>query len=105
MDKKIYAKAFERSDGGLCEYCGSNSGVELHHIICGSGKRTQCERLESVIFLCWNHHHGNEGIHGKNGHALELELKLELQLTYFDMGMNEKEVRKWMGGKLYSEGD
>ena len=105
MNKKVYEEAFERSDGGLCEICTSHVGVQLHHIIYGNGKRTQCERIESVIFLCWEHHHGNDGIHGKNGHVLELELKLELQLTYFDMGMNEDEVRKWMGGKIYDISD
>ena len=99
-DPKIYKQAFERSQG-LCEICGSSDRVEMHHIIYGSGKRVQCERLESVIFLCNKHHHQDNGIHGKNGHILNLILKQRLQDNYFKSGMEEAEVRKWMGDKLY----
>ena len=99
----IRSQALERSQGGLCEYngCHSSNGTELHHIVKGRGNRTQCERIESVIFLCWEHHHGTNGIHGKNGHAIDLKLKIKLQNTYFELGMSEDEVRAWLGGKLY----
>jgi len=30
MNKKIYAEAFERSEGGGCEICGSYHKTELH---------------------------------------------------------------------------
>jgi len=102
MDKKIYEQAAERSQG-ICEVdgCQSSNGLELHHIIYGSGKRKQCERLESVIFLCNSHHHGNYGIHGMYGFTLNMKLKKKLQGTYFNSGMSETEVRKWMGGSLY----
>lgn len=104
MNDKVYQQALERSQGGLCEYegCNSNYMVQLHHIVGGSGKRVQCERLESVIFLCYDHHYGTElGIHGKNGHELILKLRLELQSKYYDMGMSEATIRRWMGGKTY----
>lgn len=103
MNKKVYQQALERSQSGLCEVygCNSNNSTQLHHIIKGKGKRTQCERIESVLFVCWEHHHGNKGIHGKDGHELDLKLKLDLQQRYFDMGMAEEEVRRWMGGRLY----
>jgi len=103
MDKHIYNQALERSEGGLCECygCQSNNNTQLHHIIKGSGKRTQCERIESVLFLCWEHHFGNYGVHGKNGHVLDMKLKIKLQETYFNLGMSEDDVRKLLGGKLY----
>ena len=102
----VREQALERSEGGLCEIegCKSNN-TQLHHIVKGKGKRTQCERIESVIFLCWGHHYGNSGVHGKNGHTLDLKLKLDLQQVYFNLNMTEEEVRKWMGGKLYDISD
>ena len=100
IDKKVYKEAFERSEGGGCEICGSYDRTELHHIIGGSGKRKQCERIESVIFLCFSHHYGKNGIHEDNS-ILSKKLKLKLQETYYSMGMDETEVRKWMGGKIY----
>jgi len=102
MNKEIYKQALERSEGLCeCEGCRSNNGVELHHIIYGSGKRVQCERLESVIFLCNAHHHGSYGIHGMYGFTLNMKLKKKLQGYYFNSGMNEEEVRHLMGGSLY----
>ena len=102
MDKRIYNQAAERANG-VCEVkgCQSSNGLELHHIIYGSGKRTQCERIESVIFLCNSHHRGSYGIHGMYGHSLNIKLKKQLQGTYFNNGMSEEDVRYFMGGKLY----
>lgn len=99
MDKKIVQAVMERSKG-LCEVCYS-PGTEMHHCVYGRGKRKEHETIESVILLCWNCHHSNEGVHGKNGRKLDLHLKKKLQEKYFKMGYTEDEVRKRMGGKLY----
>lgn len=101
MDKEIVQAVLERS-GGLCENCGAADYMcQLHHIIKGRGKRKQCETVESVLLLCWNCHYGTWGIHGKNGKALDLKLKINLQETYFKQGKTEGEVRILLGGKLY----
>ena len=100
MNKLVYKQAFERSNG-LCEICGSNNGVELHHILYGNGNRKKCERVETVIFLCYEHHRGTKGIHGRDGHKLDLKLKQKLQQYYFDEGIREIEVRKLMSDRLY----
>lgn len=100
MEKKIVQEVLRRSKG-LCEICQSNDRVQLHHIIGGRGKRRECERVESVIALCYDHHHGTCGVHGREGHALSITLKLELQQKYFDLGYSENEVRQLLGGKLY----
>lgn len=75
--------------------------VQLHHIIKGNGKRRQCETTESVIALCWNCHHGNYGVHGKNGSELDLELKRELEEVYREQGRSEKDIQYLLGGKYY----
>jgi hypothetical protein len=100
MNKKVYEAVKKRSDG-LCEICGSNQLVEVHHIIHGKGKRNPYESIESCIDLCWNHHKGNNGVHGKNGSELDIKLKRELQDKYSRMGYTEDQVREKMGGKLY----
>ena len=100
MNKKVYEKVLERSQG-LCEICGSNNIVELHHIVKGNGKRNKCETVEGCIMLCFEHHKGTSGVHGRMGHALDIILKLQLQEKYFKQGKSEDEVRKLMGGKLY----
>lgn len=84
-----------------CKICGSTNLVEEHHIIKGRGKRKACETEQSLIMLCWEHHKGTYGVHGKNGSELDMRLKLQLQATYYDMGKGDSEIRKLMGGKLY----
>lgn len=63
----------------LCEICRSNNLVETHHII----KRKQAKYLENcklnLINLCWDHHKGTYGVHGKYGHKFDQELKLEFK--------------------------
>jgi hypothetical protein len=66
----------------LCEICGSNHLVETHHII----KRKQAKYLENCKLilkdLCWEHHKGTYGVHGKYGHALDQKLKADLQRDF-----------------------
>lgn len=100
MNKKIVQAVMERSKG-LCEVCGSNFKTERHHIVKGRGKRKQHETVESVIALCWHCHYGTYGIHGREGHILDRQLKLKLQETYFNQGYSVEEVRVMMGGKIY----
>ncbi len=85
--------------GGSCEICGSTNGCQIHHII----RRIVESDADNLIMLCWEHHHGTNGVHGMNGHKLDLKLKIELQEKYFAQGNSESEVRKLMGGKLYFE--
>jgi hypothetical protein len=73
----------------------------VHHILYGKDKRNQYESIDSCIDLCWNHHKGNAGIHGKNGHELDIKLKRQLQDRYYNTGYTEDEVREKMGGKIY----
>lgn len=98
IPQSVKQKVYERS-GGCCEVCGSINGLQHHHIV----KRSQGgpDTVENIILLCWNHHHGTYGVHGKHGHKLDKLLKLQLQQKYFEQGKNENEVRSLMGGKLY----
>ena len=88
-----------------CSICSSTNLVCEHHIIHGRGKRRQCETPQSKIFLCWEHHSGTFGVHGREGHSLDMKLKLGLQLTYFEMGYTNEKTRALMGDRLYYEED
>lgn len=99
MDKAIVQAVLERSSG-FCENCYS-TGVELHHIIYGSGLRKLCESVESVTLLCYECHRGTYGVHGRDGRKLNIKLKKKLQETYKEQGYKEEETRTMMGGKLY----
>lgn len=107
MDPKIVQAVLERSKG-LCEIEGcktSNYLPQLHHCVHGRGKRKSCETEQSVICLCFNHHYVDTGVHGPNGHNFDIQLKLALQQTYYNLGKIETEVRRLLGGKIYSEDD
>ena len=100
INKKLKDKVVNRS-GGLCEICNSNHMVQIHHIIGGSGKRKQHENEFSLINLCWKHHHGTNGVHGKNGKELDLKLKKELEQRYREQGLEEEEILYLLGGRYY----
>ena len=97
MNKKELA-LYERA-GYSCELCDGISGLQKHHIV----KRSQGgkDSLDNLILLCWQCHHGKKGVHGRDGHALDLCLKLRLQEKLFSKGMSESQVREYMGGKIY----
>ena len=98
--KQRNKKVTERSNG-LCEMCFSNHGVQHHHIIGGSGKRTQCESKYSLIALCLECHYGDYGVHGIHGEELNKRLKEDLQRKYEDIGLVGNELKYWLGGKFY----
>lgn len=99
MNKLVYRKAFERS-GGLCEICGGNKNVSLHHIIFGSGRRTQCERLETVIFLCYKHHQKSpDGVHFNSRLNAQLHKLASDRLKA--SGLKGEELKKALGGRFY----
>ena len=45
-----------------------------------------------IVHLCYNHHEGTNGVHGKNGHELDLKLKKIAEqkwLEYYDKTIND----------------
>ncbi|MDP4147367.1 MAG: hypothetical protein Q8936_23330 [Bacillota bacterium] len=65
-----------------CEICLEDDIYkpgELHHIVF----RSKCKPLENCklnhIHLCYEHHRGTNGVHGRLGHVLDKKLKLRFQ--------------------------
>jgi hypothetical protein len=101
MDKRVYHAVSSRAEG-YCEVCHQYHGdrLELHHIL----RRKIDATKENCVMLCGECHRGTAGIHGRDGHELDLRLKLKLQRKYFKEGYAEDEVRKLMNGRLYIRG-
>lgn len=99
MNKEVYEAAYNRS-GGVCEICGSGRMVELHHIIFGQGKRKQCERAETVIMLCYEHHrHPKAGVHFNR--KLNMDLKRLASERLQESGLEGDELKQALGGRFY----
>lgn len=71
---------------GKDKYCwvSGAAGVPLerHHCLHGTGMRAIADRLGLWVYLTPEWHRGTDGVHGKNGHVLDLRLKQECQMAY-----------------------
>ncbi len=95
VDPRIAEQEIGRAEG-FCEVCG-RPGSEIHHV---SGRGVPAT-VWNLVFLCSDCHRGRNGVH-LNPNGLGLELKLRVQDSYYDAGFSEEEVRKLMGGQIYS---
>ena len=58
-----------------CYVCSTVCFLENHHCFFGKNRKKSDED-GLVVWLCYEHHRGVNGIHGKNGHELDLKLKI-----------------------------
>ena len=65
-----------------CFVCSKTIGLHNHHVFFGTAKRKISEQNGFKVWLCYDHHEGTFGVHGKNGHQLDLYLKRICQLKY-----------------------
>lgn len=65
-----------------CYICRKEFDIHDHHIYFGNAKRTISERHGFKVWLCQEHHQGTNGVHGKNGHKLDMFLKEVCQQKY-----------------------
>lgn len=76
-----------------CSICGMEH-VEQHHII----YRSKCQAMKKAeinhIYLCPEHHRGENGVHGKYGHELDIALKMQLQDKLFNLFSKEAYTKK-----------
>ncbi len=78
-----------------CIVCGSWN-VEDHHIFFGAAKRKISEKYGLKVWLCPTHHRGTNGVHGKNGHKLDMQLK-ELGQKAFEWKHTREEFLERFG--------
>lgn len=84
-----------------CYVCGCTRGIEVHHIIHGTANRKLSDKYGLVVGLCYQHHRGGFGVHGKNGQPLNRKLKIEAQNAFTEV-YKELDFRQ-IFGKNYIE--
>lgn len=80
-----------------CFICGLFDLVEEHHIFFGTANRQVSEEQGFKVWLCYEHHRGTIGVHGKLGHSLDLRLKETCEKKYINLGHTKEEFIKLIG--------
>ena len=82
-----------------CYICGTTRNLHLHHIFFGVANRKLSDADGCVVYLCFNHHTGSQGVHRNK--ELDLKLKARCQLEY--MRQNNKTTEDFIKryGKSY----
>ena len=85
-----------------CYVCGVTVNLHLHHIMFGRNRK-KADEDGLTVYLCYEHHEGTNGVHGYNGHNLDLELKkiAEKRWCYFYNKTTEQFIKRY--GKNYLE--
>lgn len=65
-----------------CFVCRRKVGLHCHHIYFGVKGREKSDKMGAWCYLCYEHHEGTLGVHGKNGHDLDLFLKQQAQKAF-----------------------
>lgn len=74
-----------------CYICYSQNNIHKHHIFKGIRNRKKAEEDGLWVYLCYNHHEGTNGVHGKNGHELDEKLKKLSQSKWQQVNNKSKE--------------
>ena len=79
-------------DTKQCYFCWERNNLHKHHVLKGIRNRSKAEEDGLWVWLCYEHHEGTNGVHGKNGHQLDLKLiqTAELDwLSYYDKTIDD----------------
>lgn len=64
-----------------CFICGKTTNLHNHHILFGKNRK-KADEDGLTVYLCYGHHEGTNGVHGKNGHDLDIYLKTIAENEY-----------------------
>jgi hypothetical protein len=73
-----------------CFNCGRYGNLERHHCIHGIANRPKADKYGLTVYLCASCHRGTNGVHGKNGHGLDIQLKRIAQKKFEEKYSREK---------------
>ena len=80
-----------------CIYCGTTLNLQRHHIF-RTPYRKKSEQYGLVVWLCAEHHVGDNGVHGKNK-WLDNQLKVMAQQEFENYYSREKFIEEF--GRSY----
>ena len=87
-------KSILQGDTKECYITGSTYNLHKHHIYFGNPLRRISEENGFWVYLMGElHNPSNEGVHGKNGHALDLKLKQDCQRKYEETHSREEFIK------------
>lgn len=70
-------------DGKCCYITGyEGENLHKHHIFFGAGQREISEKMGFWVYLRHDWHEAEYGVHGRDGHELDLRLKRKCQRKY-----------------------
>ena len=78
-----------------CFVCMKKNNLHLHHIMFGKNRK-KADEDKLTVYLCWQHHEGTNGVHGKNGHELDMKLKHIAEQTwckYYNKTIDDFRIR------------
>ena len=81
-----------------CYVCGKVTDLHEHHIFFGTSNRKQSEKHGMKVWLCQEHHTGNNGVHFNKG--LDMTLKRTAQV-HFETHIGNREQFREIFGKSY----
>lgn len=61
-----------------CFNCGNPYNLHLHHIFFGKNRKN-ADKDGLTCYLCLWCYEGKNGVHGKNGHELDMKIKREAE--------------------------
>lgn len=77
-----------------CYITGDTYGLHKHHVFFGNPNRKISEKNGFWVWLRWDWHNGSSyGVHGKDGHDLDLRIKRECQQIYEQTHTREEFMR------------
>ena len=81
-----------------CYITGRTDGLHKHHIFFGTGNRAISDKYGFWVWLIPElHNMSDEGVHGKNGHDLDIQLKQDCQRAFEAAGHTRDEFRQLVG--------
>lgn len=94
-------KSIIQKHNNHCFVCQIPKGMPLeeHHIFFGTANRKISEKYGLKVPLCYEHHRGTNGVHGKNGRQLDIKLKKIAQRKYEETHTREEFIK--LIGKNY----
>ena len=72
-----------------CFICQKQTELEEHHIFFGINRKFS-EKYGLKVSLCYEHHRGTNGVHGKNGKQLNEKLKKVAQRKFEEKHTKEE---------------
>ena len=69
------------SENKICYVCGKKTNLHYHHIMFGKN-RSKADEDGLTVYLCYDHHEGTFGVHGKCGHNLDMDLKKKAEIKW-----------------------